>query len=189
MEIVNRVAESDLVVYDLAALWDGRPVVELDLAPWLHRGLVLRERDFRAHLAAHDWSIYDGQHVAVYCSADAIVPVWAFMLVATRLSGAASVAQGRAADLRRDHFARALAAEDWSRFADRPVVVKGCGNDVVPLAAYLDATRRLQAVASKLMFGEPCSSVPLWRRPKAAPAESAPAARPAARPASLRPRA
>jgi hypothetical protein len=184
MEIINRVAESDLVVYNLEDLWDGREVAELDLAPFLVEGLVLREVPFREAVKAHDWGQYEGRHVAVHCSTDAIVPTWAFMLVASKLEGvAASVAQGRTADLLRDHFTRALAAEDWARFEGKPVVIKGCGSRVVPTNAYLLATQRLQAVASKLMYGEPCSSVPLWRRPKA----SAPGAPAPAKPASIKP--
>ena len=181
--IVNRVAESDIVVYNLEDLWDGKPVVEFDLAPHLIEGLVLREKPFREAMKAHDWTQYEGQHVAVFCSTDAIIPTWAAMLVASKLVGrAASVASGRAADLIRDHFTRALDAEDWSRFADGTVVIKGCGSKVVPANAYLIATQRLQGVAGKLMYGEPCSSVPLWRKPKAA---SAPVG--AAKPVGVRP--
>jgi len=185
--IINRVAESDIEVYDLAALWDGREVVELDLAPFLFKGLVLREKDFRAAVKTYDWAQYEGRHVAVFCSTDAIVPTWAFMLIASKLTGrAASVAYGRAADLVRDHFTRALEAEDWGRYADKPVVIKGCGGQVVPPSAYLVATQKLQGVAKKLMYGEPCSSVPLWREPapKAQPAAAKPVAvRPAGLPA------
>ena len=120
MELVNRVAESDIDVFDLAALWDAADVAELDLAPWLHRGLVLREKDFRAALTAHAWEAFAGRHVAVHCSTDAIVPTWAWMLVATRLEGvAASVAFGREADARRDFYVRALAASDFERYRDR----------------------------------------------------------------------
>ncbi len=175
--IVNRVAESDIEVYNLEGLWDGGEVVELDLAPFLVEGLVLREKVFRARVKEHDWTAYTDRHVAVHCSADAIVPVWAYMLVATRLHGVArSVAFGRAADLIRDHFTRALEAEDWSRYADRIVVVKGCGGRVVPVSAYMTATQKLQAVARKLMYGEPCSSVPLWRRPAGSGGADRPAA-------------
>ncbi len=171
MEIVNRVAESDIVVYNLEDLWDGKPVVEFDLAPFLVEGLVLREKPFRESVKAHDWDQYAGQHVAVFCSTDAIIPTWAAMLVASKLEGqAASVASGRAADLIRDYFTRALDAEDWTQYEDKPVVIKGCGSKVVPANAYLIATQKLQGVARKLMYGEPCSSVPLWRKPKAASA-------------------
>lgn len=181
--IVNRVAESDIEVYDLALLWDGQPVVEFDLAPFLVEGLILREKEFRQHVKEHDWAHYADRHVAVFCSTDAIVPTWAFMLVASKLEGTArSVGYGSAQDVVRDHFVRALEAEDWSRYADQIVVIKGCGNAVVPPNAYLLATQKLQGVARKLMYGEPCSSVPLWRRPTpktAAAARSAGAARPA----------
>ena len=168
MEITNRVAESDIAVFNLDELWDGRSVAEVDLAPFLFKGLVLREKDFREAVKAHDWAQYEGQHVAVRCSTDAIVPTWAFMLVASKLEGLArSVGHGRPADLVRDHFVRALEAQDWSAYTDRIVVIKGCGSKVVPPNAYLLATQKLQGVARKLMYGEPCSSVPLWRRPKA----------------------
>ena len=167
--LVNRVEESDIEVYNLEALWDERPIAEFDIEPFLVEGLMLREKVFRDHVKSHDWSHYTDQHVAVYCSADAIVPTWAYMLVASKLEGIAqSVAFGRSEDLVRDHFVRALEAEDWSRYQDRIVVVKGCGSKLVPANAYLLATMKLQAVARKLMFGEPCSSVPLWRRPRSA---------------------
>ena len=174
--ITNRVAESDIVVYNLQSLWDERAVAELDLAPFLVEGLMLREKKFREDVKTYDWAQHADQHVAVYCSTDAIVPTWAFMLVATKLEGTArSVAFGRKADLLRDYYTRALEQEDWSRYEGRPVVVKGCGSQMVPPNAYLLATQKLQGVASKLMYGEPCSSVPLWRRPKEA-AEKKPAA-------------
>ena len=173
--IVNRVAESDIDVYSLDDLWDGAEVVELDIEPFLVEGLILREKVFREHVKAHDWSPYEGTHVAVFCSADAIVPTWAYMLVAAKLHGVArSVGFGRKDEVVRDHFVRALEAEDWSRYKDRIVVVKGCGTGTVPVDAYMLATQKLQAVARKLMFGEPCSSVPLWRRPKASAGADAP---------------
>jgi hypothetical protein len=178
--IVNRVAESDIIVYNLEELWDGRQVAELDLEPFLVEGMILREVPFREMVKEHDWQQYENRHVAVFCSTDAIVPTWAYMLVTSKLAGiAASVAFGRMADLMRDHFTRALEAEDWSRFADRPVVIKGCASRVVPPNAYLLATQKLQQVAGKLMYGEPCSSVPLWRKPKAERQPGAGSARPA----------
>ena len=163
--ITNRVAQSEIEVYNLEALWDGRPVAEFDLEPFLFQGLILREKDFREAMKTHDWDQYRDQHVAVFCSVDTVVPTWAYMLVATRLkSVATSVALGRPQDLVRDFFVRALEAEDWSRYQDRIVVVKGCGSTLVPHNAYLLATQKLQDVARKVMYGEPCSSVPLWRR-------------------------
>ncbi len=168
--IVNRVAESDVRIFDLAALWDDAPVATLDLAPWLHRGFVLREKEFRAAVAAHDWAAYAGQHVALACSTDALVPPWAWMLLAAKLAdaGARRVAVGTPDDLRREHFAEALAAFDFAPYRDRIAMVKGCGASAVPTSAYADAMRRLAGVARKVMYGEPCSSVPLWRRAKEA---------------------
>lgn len=162
----NRVAQSDITVYNLDELWDEQPVTELDISPFLVEGLMLREQSFREDVKAHDWSQYEGHHVALYCSTDAIVPTWGYMLIASRLDGIAqSVSFGREADAVRDYYVRALEAEDWSAYADKPVVIKGCGSDRVPEVAYLIATQKLQGVARKLLFGEPCSSVPLWRRP------------------------
>lgn len=174
--ILNRVAESDIEVFDLSTLWDGAPVASFDLVDFLTHGLVLREKDFRQHVKAHDWQQYAGQHVALHCSTDAIVPTWAYMLLASKLEGVArSVAFGTPQDLVRDHFSRALASFDWSPYRDAIVVIKGCGSKVVPTNAYLVATQHLQRVARKLMYGEPCSSVPLWRKPKAATGTPAPA--------------
>lgn len=183
--IINRVEQSDIVVFNLEDLWDDREIVELDLEPFLFEGMIVREKDFRVKVKEHDWTAYRDRHVALYCSTDAIIPTWAFMLIATRLDGVAqSVALGRRADLVRDHYVRAVEAVDWSEYEGRPVVVKGCGSKLVPPNAYLLATQRLQKVASKLMFGEPCSSVPLWRRPSDSSDRSAGVRKPAV-PASL----
>ncbi len=179
--ITNRVAESAIETLDLAAFAPPEPAA-FDLAPFLHRGLVLRERDFRQALKDLDWEPFRARAVAVFCSADALVPTWAYMLVAARLGGvAATVAAGTPDAVRRAALTAALDAHDWGRYRDAPVVVKGCGNDLVPLDAFVQATRHLQDVAAKVMYGEPCSSVPVWRRPAAprpAPAGAARAAGP-----------
>lgn len=163
--ITNRVEQSDILVFNLEEFWDERPIVELDIEPFLFEGMVVREKDFREKVRDHDWQQYEAAHVAVFCSADAIVPTWAYMLIATKLDSVArSVTTGQKEDLLREHFARALEAADLSEYRDRPVVIKGCGSKLVPPSAYVLATEKLQGVASKLMYGEPCSSVPLWRR-------------------------
>ncbi len=170
-EITNRVAESAIEVFDLAGLWDGAQIDEIDLEPFLFKGLVLRERDFREHVKAYDWQQHAGHHIALFCSTDAIVPTWAWMLIGSKLEGvAASVTHGRRADVSREFYARALDQVDWSAYDDAIVVIKGCGSAVVPTSAYVKATQQLMRVARKLMYGEPCSSVPLWRKPKAKPA-------------------
>ncbi|MFW5955260.1 MAG: DUF2480 family protein [Rhodothermales bacterium] len=179
--IVNRVAESDIQVFNLEELWDGAPVREFDLAPLLDDGLILRERAFREAVKRYDWEAYRDCHVGIHCSTDAIIPTWAYMLIATRLKNVArSVEEGRAKDAIRAHFTRAMTLVDWKAYEGRNVVVKGCGSKVVPTSAYIDATLRLQEVATKVMFGEPCSSVPLWRRPNADTNEPRAAVRPVA---------
>ena len=182
---VNRVAESAIETLDLAALAPAPPVA-FDLAPFLYRGLVLREREFRQSLKETDWAPYAGADVAVFCSADALVPTWAYMVVAARLRGVAgSVEAGTPGEVRQRGLLAALDGHDWGRYRGVPVVVKGCGNDVVPLAAFVRATERLQDVAAKVMYGEPCSSVPVWRRPAGAtPAGATPAG---PRPPGVRP--
>ena len=180
--LINRVEESDITVFNLEDLWDERPVVELDIEPFLFEGLVVREKDFREKVKAHDWAQYADQHVAVYCSADAIVPTWAYMLIGSKLEAIArSTALGRQADLIRDHFVRALEHVDWSEYEGIPVVIKGCGSRLVPPSAYMLVTQKMQSVAAKIMYGEPCSSVPLWRRTR--PATSRPATAATAKPA------
>ena len=183
-DLENRVQQSDITTFNLENLWDDRSISEIDIADFLVEGLMLKEKPFREAVKEHDWSQYDDHHVALFCSTDAIVPTWGYMLIASKLEGtAASVAFGREDELLRDHYVRALETHDfsdlvqdyyvrvledfdWSAFEDIPVVVKGCASDLVPNNAYLIATQKLQQHARKLMYGEPCSSVPLWRRPK-----------------------
>ncbi len=167
--IVNRVTESEIKVFNLEDFWDGREIVEFDVEPFLYESLIVREKAFREAVREYDWSAHADQHVAVFCSVDTIVPTWAFMLVASRLEPvAASVTLGRRDDLLRAYYAAKLESHDFSAYRNGIVVIKGCGSGVVPVEAYVDAMSRLQAVARKIMYGEPCSSVPLWRRPKQA---------------------
>ena len=165
--IENRVAQGEIEVYNLADLWDDAHIPELDISTFLVEGLMLKEEEFRDAVEEHDWSQYKDEHVALYCSTDAIVPTWGYMLIASELHGTTrSTTIGRTDDLLREYYTEALANEDWSAYEDKPVVIKGCGDDEVPEMAYVHATQKLQEVARKLMYGEPCSSVPLWRRPK-----------------------
>ena len=180
--IPNRVAQSAVETVDLAAVVGPLDVAALDLGPLMHRGLVVREREFRAALAALDVSAFAGRHVAVVVPENALVPAWAVMLVAAALAPVAASVAVAAPEARR----AALAAErvhrhDWSAYAGRTVVLKGCGTGDVPLDAFAQATAALQGVAARVMFGEPCSAVPVWRRPAAAAPATAAAPRPAAR--------
>jgi hypothetical protein len=156
------------MVLDLEQLWADRDVVPFDIAPFLDRGLVLREKAFRQALESHEWAQYKEKNVAVRVTTRAIVPKWAFMLVASKLHGhAAAVHFGSPDELVRDLFAKLLDSHDWSQYQDRNVVVKGCPSDVVPTSAYVHAMSALQDIANKVMYGEACSAVPVWRRPSA----------------------
>ena len=183
--IPNRVAQSAVETVDLAAVVGPLDVAAFDLGPLMHRGLVVREREFRAALAVLDAAAFAGRHVALVVPEGALVPAWAVMLVAAVLAPVAASVAVAAPEARR----AALAAErvrmhDWSAHAGRTVVLKGCGTGDVPLDAFVQATVALQSVAAKVMFGEPCSAVPVWRRPAVTPAAPRPAAR-ATRPAGL----
>ncbi|MCY4159568.1 MAG: DUF2480 family protein [Bacteroidetes bacterium] len=154
-EIVNRVTRSGIQVYDLELLWDGHEVREMDIASFLEHGILLREKSFRSQVNTYDWGVFNGIHVALYCSSDALVPVWAYMLIASRIDGARTITMGRKFDVLREQFSRALDAEDWTKFSNRIVVVKGCGSGIVPESAYIRAMYELQKTARKVMFGEP----------------------------------
>ena len=164
--IQNKVAESGIQVVDLETFLPTNPVSDIDLSSFLAGGFLLREKEFRAQVKETDWSTFEGHHVGIFCSTDAIIPTWAYMLVAAQLDGvAASVTSGRAEEVRGGLLLESIDSHDWTEYADRIVVLKGCGTGQVTPAAYIRATSHLQEVARKLMYGEPCSSVPIWRRP------------------------
>jgi len=164
--IINKVAASDLMVFDLEDVWDGREIASFDLAPLLFKGLILKEKDFRQAMKDLDASQFAGKHVAVFCSTNAVIPTWAFMAVAAKLAPVAvSVRYGRPDDVIRDRILVRLDRHDWSRYEGRNVIIKGCPSDVIPISAYVDAVAALQKVAGKIMYGEACSSVPIWKKP------------------------
>jgi len=163
--IINRIAQSKLITFDLEEFYpEGRREV-LDIKDWLHKGIILREKEFRSALEAHDWSQYQEAYVALSCSTDAIVPGWAFMLVASRLNPfAKKVVVGNREDLETLLYQTILEGLDVSSFKDKPVIIKGCSNKPVPENAYIMAMTKIQQVAKSVMYGEACSSVPLFKR-------------------------
>lgn len=166
-EIVNRVASSALKVFDLEAYFTPGERVLLDIKDQLYQGMILREKSFREFIKAHDWSQYAGKFVAVTCSEDAIVPTWAYMLLTSALQPfARTVVFGRLEDLEEKIFFDALSKVDWQQFADAKVVIKGCSKVAVPTAAYVEATRLMRPYAVSIMYGEPCSTVPVFKKPK-----------------------
>ena len=163
--IVNKVAESGIVTLDLAPYIPTDEIAVFDLKPFLFREMILREKDYRAALQIHDLTPYEGKHVAIYCSADAIVPVWAYMLAAAYLQPlAASVFYGTKEELEKQLILSRISKIDISEYADKRVVIKGCGDTPIPDAAYVAVTGHLRQVVKSLMYGEPCSTVPIFKK-------------------------
>ncbi|MBD1387103.1 DUF2480 family protein [Mucilaginibacter rigui] len=163
--IINKVAQSGLVTLDPAQFYAPGERVVYDIKDNLFHGLMLREKDFREFVKTHDWAQYQDKNVAVTCTADAIVPAWAYMLLANRLAPyARQVVFGDAEVLETVLFVKEVAALDVEQYRDQRVVIKGCGDVPVPVSAYVELTQRLTPVAKSLMFGEPCSTVPIYKR-------------------------
>ena len=164
-EIRNKVAESGLITFNLEDLYQLGNRSVFDLKEFLVEGLILREKDFRTALKEMDWSVYQDHFVAMICSADAIVPQWAFMLVSTYIQPVAKrCVLGDLEDLETSLYQDAINSIDISKYEDARVIVKGCSEYPVPASAYVMLVNRLVPVARSVMFGEACSTVPLYKR-------------------------
>ena len=166
-EIINRVANSKLKTFDLEEIYpDGKRVV-FDIKDWLFDSIVLKEKDFRECAKNHDWSQYKNTFVAITCSVDAIIPSWAFMLVAAEISSYANkVVIGDLELLETVLYQELLNFVDFRDFIDAPIIIKGCSNKPIPNAAYALLISKLQPIAKSIMFGEACSTVPLYKSGK-----------------------
>lgn len=166
-EIVNRVAQSALINFDLEQYYDQAPRVQIDIKHQLFNELVLREKDFRSFVKEHNWEDYKNKNVAVHCSVDAIVPTWAYMLLSSALEPyAKNLVFGDLSHLENHLFQQALAKIDLEEYKNQKVIIKGCGRFPVPEYAYVEITRLLSPVVSSLMYGEACSAVPIYKKPK-----------------------
>jgi Protein of unknown function (DUF2480) len=166
-EIINKVAQSQLVTFDLEKFYVPGERVLIDIKDQLYQGMILKEKDFRDFIKATDWAIYKNKFVAINCSADAIVPTWAFMLLSIALQPHANkIVFGSLEDLENQIFLNALTSVDYNLYRDAKVVIKGCSKVNVPVSVYVEVTNRLRPVTSSIMFGEPCSTVPLYKRSK-----------------------
>jgi hypothetical protein len=164
-EIINKVAKSGLVTLELEQFYTQGERKIIDIREQLWQGLVLREKEFREWIKTNNWQAYQNSLVAVTCTADAIVPQWAYMLIASALSGIArKVVFGSEEVLETVLFSESLACLDATDYADARVVVKGCGDKPIPPGAYMEVVSRLQPVVRSIMFGEPCSTVPVYKR-------------------------
>jgi hypothetical protein len=165
--IVNKVAQSTLVTINPEDFYPEGIRTEIDIADQLIEGFLLREKDFREYIKVHDWSSYKDHYVAVFCSTDAIIPLWAWMLISTVLQPfAKKTVFGNAQTLEAAIFHDAVSNIDVESFRDQRIVIKGCSDKPVPVSFYMELTNLLKPVAQSILFGEPCSTVPVFKRSK-----------------------
>lgn len=166
-EILNRVAQSKLITFNLEDYYPKGERFVFDLSEWLYEGFVLREKDFREQAKAHDWSQYKNYYIALGCSTDAIIPAWAYMLITSYLEPyAEKMVVGDLENLESHLYQDVIGDLDVSDLQDKAVIVKGCSNKPVPKNAYIFLIKKLQPIVKSLMYGEACSSVPLYKKPK-----------------------
>jgi hypothetical protein len=164
-EIVNRVASSSLLTIDLEEFYPQEEIVLFDLKPFLYMGLILKEKEFREALQQIEWTIYQNKIVAVTCTADAVIPVWAYMLVAAGLEPfAAEIVMGNEQQALRQVMLQRIHSMDTSQYSEQRVVVKGCGQKQIDESVFLEVTRILRPVAKSIMYGEACSTVPIFKK-------------------------
>jgi hypothetical protein len=166
-EIVNRVAKSPLITIDLEEFYpDGKRVL-FDIKNWLFEGIILREKDFRESVKEHDWSQYKDSYVALTCSEDAIIPSWAYLLLSTELTPyAQKVVVGDLELLETSIFQDVIQGLDISEYQNKPIIIKGCADKPIPPSAFSFLIDRIQPIAKNIMYGEACSTVPLYKRKK-----------------------
>jgi hypothetical protein len=167
MEIKNKIKDSGIIQLDLA---DFKPKMELmgiDLSERLYQGLILKEKDFRNWLKEHDWTQYENHAVFIFCSVDAIIPTWAFMLIMSKLLAYTKhTLVGRQIDLEKSIIKKNIFSLDLSMFQDQRVIIKGCSDISAPEYAMSELVVKLQPVVKSLMYGEPCSTVPIFKKKK-----------------------
>lgn len=163
--IVNRVANSNLMVIDLEDFYPQGKRERIDISEWLFEGVVLKEKEFRKSVDLHDWSQYKGAYIALDCSTDAIIPGWAFMLISIQLAPyAKKISVGSIAELESLLFSEIIESLNLDPYEDKSVIIKGCSNIPIPQNAYVFLAKRLQPIARKIMYGEACSAVPLFKK-------------------------
>ncbi|WP_395043464.1 DUF2480 family protein [Flavobacterium sp.] len=164
-EIINKVANSVLEVFDLEDYYPIGIRTQIDISHWLFEGFLLREKDFRESMKNHDWSQYNNQYVAINCSTDAIIPAWASILVTINVSPfAKKVVLGTISDIETSLYQEILSKIDYSQYQDKPIIIKGCSKKPVPESAYVIVAQYLLPIAKSIMYGEACSAVPLFKK-------------------------
>jgi hypothetical protein len=166
-EIINKVANSVLEVFDLEDFYPEGIRTQVDISQWLEEGFLLKEKQFRESLKNHNWEQYKDHFVAINCSTDAIIPAWASILVTTYLNPfAKKIVLGNLNDLETSIYQEIISKIDFSKYQNKPVILKGCSKKPVPQSAYIFAMQQLQKVAKSIMYGEACSAVPLFKKAK-----------------------
>jgi hypothetical protein len=166
-EIINRVGNSKLVTFDLEEYYPAGKRILFDIKEWLFEEIILKEKDFRASVKNHDWSQYQDNYVALTCSSDAIIPSWAFLLVAAELADfAKNIVVGNLELLETVIFNETINRFDLNGLKDKPVIIKGCSEKLIPPSAYTLLIQKLQPIAKSILFGEACSTVPLYKSKK-----------------------
>ncbi len=165
--LTNRVANSGIITYNLEELFPQNEFYTFDIKDYLFQGLILKEKDFRTALKEFDWSQVENKILLVYCSSDAIIPLWSYMLVSSYASTiAAEIWQGNQESFLNHHYEQKINSIDPKDFQEKRVVIKGCSNKPVPPHAYAKMVQHLKPYAQSIMFGEPCSTVPIFKRPR-----------------------
>lgn len=165
--LINRVANSGIITLNLEKYYPAQEIAHFDLKDYLFMEMILKEKDFRTALKELDWSQYEGKVLLIYCSNDAIIPLWSYMLVASHAEGiAVETYVGDHEAYLNHHYQNVINEMDLSAYQDQRIVIKGCSNKPVPAGAYQNLTKRLKSSALSIMFGEPCSMVPIYKRKK-----------------------
>lgn len=163
--IVNKVAQSGLVTIDLGDYYPEDEIVTFDVKDFLFMELILKEKEYRDTLKSLDWSVYENKYVAITCSVDAIIPLWAYMLPVSYLEPyAKDIAFGNTDEILKVLFLKKLQQIEPKEFEGRRVVVKGCGDKIIPETAFVEITKILRPVVKSIMYGEPCSTVPIFKK-------------------------
>jgi len=166
-EIINRVANSSLVTIDLEELYPQGTRTVFDISDWLYEGLILREKEFRESVNSHDWTSYQDHFVALSCKTEAIIPSWAYLLITTKLAEfARKVVVGNLELLETSIFQEVISNLDENQYKDKPVIIKGCSDKPIPDTAQVQLVEKLLPTARTILFGEACSTVPLYKRKK-----------------------
>ena len=165
--IINRVQKSGIITIDFEDVDVPDNIEEIDVKNWLHEGFYLKEKDFRDSIKAHDWGKYKNAFVFIHCSSDAIIPTWAYMLISTKIQDFTDKAViGNKDKIYELIFEDHISTLNFSKYKDKSVIIKGCSSKIIPLSAYHKITVKLKPFVKSVMYGEACSAVPIFKKPK-----------------------